>query len=51
MYNLYIAEKQKKLQEEKKRIERLENKLKEQRKSNIKIKTVLHKRNATKPRK
>lgn len=36
MYNLYIAEKQKKLQEEKQKIERLENKLKEQRKSNNK---------------
>lgn len=33
MYNLYVAEKQKKLQEEKHRVERIENKLKEQRKS------------------
>ena len=37
MYNLYIAEKQKKLEKEKQKIERLENKLKEQRKSNNKI--------------
>jgi len=33
MYNLYIAEKQKKLKEDKLRVERLENKLKENRKS------------------
>jgi len=34
MYNLYIAEKQKKLKEQKIIIERIENKLKENRKSN-----------------
>ncbi len=33
MFNLYVAEKQKKLKEERSRIERMENKLKENRKS------------------
>jgi len=35
MYNLYIAEKQQKIKDEKLRIEKLEKKLKENRRSNI----------------
>ncbi len=46
---MYIAEKQKKRQEEKHRAERLENKLKEQRKSKNKALELIYNRNASSP--